>query len=320
MANMMITRKLNDAAGALQYAMSMALNSSPGDMAVLKARVDSMLGNPIIDMADMYKTSHKSMYPDNMDYLQSYGEARVGSKLTNIVPFGIQAIVNELCGVRITQTHIEEAAIFFKSTFQTDDVFARVAPGWQTIVDEGGHLPIKISALPEGTVVPPGTPLFTVESTNSEVPWLANWVETKLSHIWYTTTVASVAFQMRQDLETRCLAEGMTAAEASSHAKVAGVCDFGLRGVESIDAGRRGGMAVLTSVCSSDNTAGMNAVADHYPDSNRYMQFGSIGTSIPAAEHSTITCFGKDKETDAYAQILARFPTGPVSIVADSYD
>ena len=64
----------------------------------------------------------------------------------------------------------------------------------QRIVDNGGVLAVVIRALPEGTVVPPGTPLFTVESTDVAVPWIANFLEPRLSHPWYTTTVASVAF------------------------------------------------------------------------------------------------------------------------------
>ena len=63
----------------------------------------------------------------------------------------------------------------------------------------------------------------------------------------------------------------------------------------------------------------MAAIQAHYPDSPT-PSYKGIGASIPAAEHSTITAHGKANETAAYKQILARFPTGPVSIVADSYD
>lgn len=320
----MNARKIYDAFRALNDGMGLAMAGEPvGEpvyMAVLRARVEGMLSNPIIDLADMYKTSHKDMYPEKMTVLQSYGEAREGSSIPHIVSFGMQVLVNELCGLRVTETHIQEAAVFFEATFGDKGVFERIRPGWQAIVDAGGYLPVRICALPEGTVVPPGTPLFTVESTNDKAPWVANWLETKLSHIWYTTAVASVAFALRQSLEARCIDEGMTPAEAAEHAKKAGICDFGLRGVECLDAGRRGGMAALTSSMSSDNTAGMAAIQAHYPDSPSSHSFKGIGASIPAAEHSTITAHGKANELEAYKHILERFPTGPVSIVADSYD
>lgn len=44
------------------------------------------------------------------------------------------------------------------------------------------------------------------------------------------------------------------------------------------------------------------------------------GYSIPAAEHSTITSWGRDNEAEAYANMLAKYPTGLVAVVSDSYD
>uniref|UniRef100_A0A914RP69 Uncharacterized protein n=1 Tax=Parascaris equorum TaxID=6256 RepID=A0A914RP69_PAREQ len=40
-----------------------------------------------------------------------------------------------------------------------------------------GFLPLRIKAVPEGTVVPVKNVLFTVENTDPEVPWLTNWFE-----------------------------------------------------------------------------------------------------------------------------------------------
>ncbi len=42
-----------------------------------------------------------------------------------------------------------------------------------------GHLPIEIKAVPEGSVIPRGNVLFTVESTDPECYWLTNWVEVR---------------------------------------------------------------------------------------------------------------------------------------------
>ena len=44
------------------------------------------------------------------------------------------------------------------------------------------------------------------------------------------------------------------------------------------------------------------------------------GFSIPAAEHSTITSWGSDREIDAYKNMLTQYPTGLVAVVSDSYD
>jgi nicotinamide phosphoribosyltransferase len=44
------------------------------------------------------------------------------------------------------------------------------------------------------------------------------------------------------------------------------------------------------------------------------------GYSIPAAEHSTITAWGREGEVDAYRNMLKQFPTGLVAVVSDSWD
>lgn len=45
-----------------------------------------------------------------------------------------------------------------------------------------------------------------------------------------------------------------------------------------------------------------------------------IGTSIPAAEHSTITSWTKPGELDAFRNMLTQYPKGLVAVVSDSYD
>lgn len=44
------------------------------------------------------------------------------------------------------------------------------------------------------------------------------------------------------------------------------------------------------------------------------------GFSVPAAEHSTITAWGREHEADAYENMLTQFPSGLVAVVSDSYN
>lgn len=44
------------------------------------------------------------------------------------------------------------------------------------------------------------------------------------------------------------------------------------------------------------------------------------GYSVPASEHSTMTAWGKDQELEVARYLLKTFPTGPLSVVSDSYD
>jgi nicotinamide phosphoribosyltransferase len=44
------------------------------------------------------------------------------------------------------------------------------------------------------------------------------------------------------------------------------------------------------------------------------------GFSIPAAEHSTITSWGREGEVDAFRNMLTQYPKGLVAVVSDSFD
>ena len=75
------------------------------------------------------------------------------------------------------------------------------------------------------------------------------------------------------------------------------------------------GMAHLVNFRGTDTIEGVLAVRRYYDES-------MAGFSIPAAEHSTITSWGRDGEVDAYRNMLAQFakPGSMVAVVSDSYD
>ena len=45
-----------------------------------------------------------------------------------------------------------------------------------------------------------------------------------------------------------------------------------------------------------------------------------VAFSVPAAEHSTMTSWGRDNEIKAYENMLDQFPEGIVSVVSDSFN
>jgi nicotinic acid phosphoribosyltransferase len=55
---------------------------------------------------------------------------------------------------------------------------------------------------------------------------------------------------------------------------------------------------------------------------NHYYNESMAAFSVPAAEHSTVTSWGRERETDAYRNMIAKFarPGAIVSVVSDSYD
>ncbi|MFP3560923.1 nicotinate phosphoribosyltransferase, partial [Paraburkholderia sp. SIMBA_049] len=90
--------------------------------------------------------------------------------------------------------------------------------------------------------------------------------------------------------------------------------DFGARGVSSAESAAIGGAAHLVSFMGSDTVLGVLAA-------NRFYREPMAAYSVPAAEHSTITSWGREHEADAYRNMISRFglPGAIVSVVSDSY-
>ena len=76
-----------------------------------------------------------------------------------------------------------------------------------------------------------------------------------------------------------------------------------------------GGAAHLVNFAGSDAMPGLCTAIAYY----KQPLAACIGTSVPAAEHSTITSWGRDGEKDAFKNMLTQYPEGIVAVVSDSY-
>jgi nicotinamide phosphoribosyltransferase len=257
---------------------------------------------------DSYKASHWLQYPPGTEYVYSYIESRGGLHDATVF-FGLQAFVREyLRGQAFTLQDIDEAEQFFKAH---GEPFNRA--GWFYIWEHhDGKLPIEIKALPEGLRVPVRTPLVTIVNTDPKCFWLTSYLETALLRaVWYPTTVATISHYIKTIIKR----------ELEETGDVAGLPfklhDFGARGVSSNESAALGGMAHLVNFQGSDTVQGVLAA-------NRYYGEPMSGFSIPAAEHSTITTWGKtrDGETAAYANMVKQYgkPGAIFAVVSDSYD
>jgi nicotinamide phosphoribosyltransferase len=76
-----------------------------------------------------------------------------------------------------------------------------------------------------------------------------------------------------------------------------------------------GGAAHLVNFMGTDTITGVLFAREYYGA-------GVAGFSIPAAEHSTITSWGRDNEVKAYENMLTQFakPGAILAVVSDSYD
>ena len=263
------------------------------------------LANNIILNVDSYKTSMWCQYPAGTTGVYSYIESR-GGRYDRTVFFGLQAFIKEYLLEPITQADIDIADEILTAH---GEPFNRA--GWQYILDKHkGYLPVVIRAVPEGTVVPTKNVLATIENTDSECFWLTTWLETALLRaIWYPTTVATQSWHIRK-LILKYLEE--TGDPALIDFKLH---DFGARGVSSGESAAIGGAAHLVNFMGTDTISGLLYAREYY-------NAGIAGFSIPAAEHSTITSWGRDREVDAYRNMLNQFarPGSIVAVVSDSYD
>jgi nicotinamide phosphoribosyltransferase len=246
-----------------------------------------------------------NQYPVGTTGVYSYIESR-GGRYDRTVFFGLQAFIKEYLLEPITQADIEIAEEILTAH---GEPFNR--QGWQYILDKhGGFLPVVIRAVPEGTVVPVKNVLATIENTDPECFWLTTWLETALLRaIWYPTTVATQSWHIRQLILNYLEKTGdPSLIDFKLH-------DFGARGVSSMESAGVGGAAHLIPFMGTDNITAILFAREFY-------NAGIAGFSIPAAEHSTITSWGRDGEVKAYENMVKQFgKSGSIfAVVSDSYD
>lgn len=273
-----------------------------------------------LSIMDGYKLIHPRFYKPGTNRVLSNWTPR-GSRIPDIteaVLFGLQyglIELDEIANVFFNTPKTEVLNHFVRrnaayvgpdNTVGTDHVEA---------LHDLGYLPLLFRALPEGTRSPLRVPQFTVENTVDHAYWLPNHIETYMSSaIWLPITTATSAARMRIMLDRWCAETGGDPGFVQFQAH-----DFSMRGMQGHEPGAKSGAAHLLSFRGTDTLSAIDFVDDYYPD-----HFGTpngwVAGSVPASEHATQCSWGKDGEIDAYRYALRQIPTGPVSIVSDTYD
>lgn len=264
------------------------------------------MNNIILD-TDSYKASHWKQYPTDTQKVFSYVESRGGIHSETMF-FGLQAWLKEYLSKPFTLADIQEAKEIFEAHGEPFNEY-----GWTSMWKKyGGYLPVRIRAIQEGTVVPVSNVLVTVENTDANFPWITSYIETALLRsVWYPTTVATTSRAIRKNIKAF-----LDNTADSSEGLPFKLHDFGARGVSSKESAGIGGMAHLATGAMGTDTVESLLYA------RKYYNADMPAYSIPAAEHSTITVWGKGKELDAYRNMLKQY-AGPgkiLAVVSDSYD
>lgn len=271
-------------------------------------------------MIDAYKLAHRDMYQLAGNTTRVYSNfTNRGSRLPGVdkvVHFGLQAFI---------QKYLMDA---FEPFFQADplEVLNEYAERVSRILGipaddvdtehiealhDLGYLPLKFSALPEGTRVPLRVPAFVVENTHPDFFWLPNYIESVMSaSIWQASTSATIAHRMRTllDVFAEQTVGDTSYVDFQAH-------DFSYRGMSSQESAQLSGAGHLLSFRGSDSLTVEDWVEAYYPGDNGFL----LG-SVPASEHS-VMCAGIASvgEQEMFKRILNHYD-GIVSVVSDSFD
>ena len=276
--------------------------------------------NPLI-LTDFYKVSHHAQYNENIEFITSYYTPRM-SRIENqdeVVMFGLQSFVQEyfieMFNEEFFKKDKEELLAEYKFLLG-ETIGTKVAQDAEDRVSELldlGYLPIRVSAIKEGTLVPIKVPMFEITNTHPRFAWLVNALETLMStSLWHGMIAATVGLQYRNVAKTWY---EKTVVGVNSNSAIG---DFSLRGQASMESGIKSSAAFLLSHM---NTATLPAIKylSHYYDT----PFAEVGRGAVSTEHSVMCSnfsIDGDEETFMKKLVTEIYPDGYVSIVSDSYD
>lgn len=263
----------------------------------------------LIEATDGYKLTHHKQYPKDLEKVYSYLEARLGAHWDYTVFFGLQYILKRYLTQRVTMEDVEQAARMSVSYLGEGQFNYH---GWAYIAETlGGKLPLKIKAVPEGTVVPIHNVLMTVQNTDPQCAWLTNAMETLLTQVWYPITVATLS---RATLQM--IGKGLNDTAMSMAGLLYMLHDFGFRGASSYETAQIGGGAHLVNSRGTDTVPAIRWAHDWYDADMDAL----LAASVPATEHSVMTALGEEGEFETVGNLLKTYPKGILSIVGDSYN
>jgi nicotinamide phosphoribosyltransferase len=280
--------------------------------------------NPLF-ATDFYKVDHRRQYLEGTTEIYSNFTPRYVLPCKNllddfdgqVVMFGLQYFIKEYLlntwslgfFSRDKSTVINEYQQMISNALNLDDFNCSHLEALHDL----GYLPIRIKAIDEGFRVPIGVPLLTIVNTHPDFFWLTNYLETAISAtLWKPITVATIAFEFKRLLTRFAKLTGVHDGFVQFQAH-----DFSFRGMSGIEDAMICGSAHLTSFMGTDCIGAIDLLDKYY--SGHACQI--IGSSVPATEHSCMTCTGEEGEFDTIKRLITKvYPEGIVSIVCDSYD
>lgn len=280
--------------------------------------------NPAL-MSDFYKQCHAEQYNGKITKIVSYETFRMNRlkrtpNTEKVIVAGIQRIVRK------------ELVNYFNKNFfgkpeeyVVDDYVYTITHGMTDKyvntekirkLHRLGYLPLRIRGFKEGTRVPIKVPVLEISNTLPEFAWCTNFVETLLSNqTWYPCEMAGVYYNYRAIAKKYY--DLTVDDEISSNTAIS---EFGFRGSKMTEAGIVAGMAALLSFTKTATIPALKETEYYY---NCRLDEDNVGKGMISTEHS-VMCSNTaidGNEVDFLRRLITEiYPTGPISIVSDSYN
>ena len=309
---------------------------------------------------DYYKPSHRTMYAQGTEVIYSSftprsfsrfkATSRFDNKMTHI---GTQLVIKDYLIDEWNESFFNQPLQSVLDAYSRHMKFTLGQAAAETEHIEAlhnlGYLPICIKTLPEGSRVPAKVPVFTIVNTLPDFFWLTNYLESVISaESWKIATVATTAYEFRRGFEYWADITGASKdfIQFQGH-------DFSFRGMSGRHDAMRSCIGHLSCFTGTDTALAVVGAEKWY---NANIESELVGTSVPATEHSVMTQMiahikqSLDDKGEWYSgtcwydieglqfdqshtntQRLAElayiiylitelYPTGVISIVADSFD
>lgn len=275
--------------------------------------------NPLL-LTDFYKICHRAFYNRKLSQLVSYWTPRK-SRIEGVdysVMFGLQAYMKKYLidyfNVNFFEANWDDIASDYMETIgpsMSYEIAEEELKAFKELHDLG-YLPLLISAVPEGSIVPVRVPMIKFEITDSRFYWLINYLETLTScNIWFPMTSATIAHTIRADVVNPWYDKTVDDDIARSSA-----CgDFSMRGMTSPESAPMADAGHLLSFISTATCPSLPWLK------NFYNAKGVFAKGTPSTEHSVMESYLPENEFECYRHLIEDvMPNGPLSIVSDTWN
>lgn len=236
-------------------------------------------------MADTYKNTNPDAMPDGLTKLTSYITPRKSMfrDINKVVFFGLQGFIKEFLIDLANETFFnrdkDTVLAEYKTYLDTQIGSHSYDLGRIEKLHDLGYLPIRMKALPEGSIVDMGVPCIELTNTHPDFAWVVQWCECVIqSENFGTCNWATVAHEYRK------LANYYYDKTTDNGNPAMAMADFGFRGL-GVDNGIRASSSWLLSFDKTSTIPAMQYIDKMY---NADCAKNHIGIGAVSLEHATV--------------------------------